>query len=96
MADISFEGISFKLVLKSLDEDGVSRAITRDGIWEPDISRLVLKSLQPNDGREKGTLVDIGANIGWYSMLALAAGHRVVAIDAFSANIALIKLSSAT
>jgi len=50
------------------------------GIWEPDISRFVASRLKPGD-----TFIDIGANVGYYTLLAstvVGDAGRVVAIDA--------------
>lgn len=47
----------------------ISDRIRRTGCWEPFESRLLLGLLQPGD-----QMIDVGANIGWYT---LAAAHRV-------------------
>ena len=94
IVNVNFEGLHFKLVLKPLAQDGVSREIAANGVWDKRNSAEMLRLLKPQDGRKRGTLVDIGANIGWFSMLALAAGHKVIAIDAFPDNIEMIKLSA--
>ena len=50
------------------------------GVWEPDISYWIERRLRPGD-----TFIDVGANIGYYSLLASkAVGRtgRVVAIEA--------------
>jgi 2-polyprenyl-3-methyl-5-hydroxy-6-metoxy-1,4-benzoquinol methylase len=36
---------------------------------------------------------DIGANLGWFSLAAAAAGHRVIAIDALHTNVELLMRS---
>lgn len=47
----------------------LSRSIHRDGYWEPGITGLLLKLLQsPAD------VVDVGANIGWHSIVS---AHRL-------------------
>lgn len=43
----------------------VSAAIARDGIWEPQETRFLLDTLRPGD-----VFVDVGANIGYFSLLA--------------------------
>jgi FkbM family methyltransferase len=50
------------------------------GVWEPNITRWVRRTLRPGD-----TFVDIGANIGYYSVLASRAvtgDGNVVAVEA--------------
>ena len=91
---VEFEGIKFKIVLKPLAQDGVSQGIAAHGVWDRHNSAQMLRLLKPQDGRPHGTLVDIGANIGWFSMIALAVDHKVIAIDAFPDNIEIIKLSA--
>jgi FkbM family methyltransferase len=65
------------------------RAITDDilqgylylfGVWEPNITRWVRQTLRPGD-----TFIDVGANIGYYTVLAsrlVARDGHVVAIEA--------------
>ena len=38
-------------------------------------------------GRSTSLVVDVGLNIGWFSLWALALGHNVVAFEPNSANI---------
>ena len=50
------------------------------GRWEPEISQLITQRLRPGD-----TFVDVGANVGWYTLLAankVGRTGRVVAIEA--------------
>jgi FkbM family methyltransferase len=70
--------------------DGMRLAVdTRDtcgrimyffGIWEPNLTSVIRNRLQPGDG-----FIDIGANIGYYSVLAsglIGPQGRVIAIEA--------------
>ena len=60
--------------------DLVPRYIRYFGVWEPAISQIVASL--PLEGR---TFIDIGANLGWYSLLTsrcVGATGRVVAIEA--------------
>ncbi|MGW1551775.1 FkbM family methyltransferase [Streptomyces sp. NPDC002346] len=75
-------------------QDLIQRYIYAFGMWEPPLTRWLQRTLQPGD-----TFVDVGANIGYYSLLAsrlVEARGSVVAIEAFpdfhaalSENIAL-------
>lgn len=48
------------------------------GVWEPEETELVKKLLQPGD-----VFVDVGANLGYYSLLAIRAGaSQVYAFEA--------------
>src|SRR5262249_7184879 len=50
------------------------------GVWEPDLTRFISRRLKSGD-----TFVDVGANIGYYSMLAstlVGKSGRVVSIEA--------------
>lgn len=75
-------------------QDLIQRYIYTFGMWEPPLTRWLQRTLRPGD-----TFVDVGANIGYYSLLAsglVGSPGRVVAIEAFpdfrevlSANIAM-------
>jgi FkbM family methyltransferase len=67
------------------------------GIWEPDISRAVAERLRPGDA-----FIDVGANIGYYALLAsklVGPSGQVVAIerspDLFAALTAHLRLNGA-
>ncbi|MFF0505606.1 FkbM family methyltransferase [Streptomyces fimicarius] len=74
--------------------DLIQRYIYTFGIWEPPLTKWLQRTLRPGD-----TFVDVGANVGYYSLLASGlVGNvgAVVAIEAFpdfqealTANIAL-------
>jgi FkbM family methyltransferase len=69
--------------------DMLSRYVYYLGHWEPDITQLIRARLQPGD-----TFVDVGANIGWFTLLAAAAvgpAGRVVAIEASPSNFLRLK-----
>ena len=57
----------------------VSASIKHDGVWQRDVMD-VFQELLRNDP-ELG-VIDIGANIGQFSMMASAMGHPVVAVEA--------------
>lgn len=52
------------------------------GVWEPNLTAFVIRRLKGLSGR---TFVDVGANVGYYSILAAQqlSGGQVVAIEAF-------------
>ncbi|KNE79642.1 MULTISPECIES: FkbM family methyltransferase [Streptomyces] len=60
--------------------DLIQRYIYLFGVWEPHMTHWLRRRLRPGD-----TFVDVGANIGYYSVLAsqlVGLGGRVVAIEA--------------
>ena len=56
----------------------ISRRLREDGIWEPYETTLVLAALQPGD-----VFVDVGANIGYYPVIAAGRVGRDGAVFAF-------------
>lgn len=78
----------FALRLHAAPDAFVSREITRDGVWEPFETRVMREILRHVD-----CFVDIGANIGWYSViagLALQGRGPVMAFEPDAANFALL------
>ena len=67
--------------------DIVSNAIRVQGFWEPRESGII------EDLPQDSFFVDIGANIGWYSLLALSLGHRVLAFEPMRNNVELLRQS---
>jgi FkbM family methyltransferase len=64
--------------------DLLSRYVYYFGQWEPEVTRLIKQRLGPGH-----TFVDVGANLGWYTLLAADAvgpTGRVVAIEASPMN----------
>jgi len=56
----------------------VSRHLRKDGLWEPHIVRLMQNLLFQNP--DLG-LIDVGAHVGQYTLLAATMGRRVVAVE---------------
>jgi FkbM family methyltransferase len=56
----------------------VSKRILEDGLWEPYETSLLLEFLRPGD-----VFVDVGANIGYFSVLAASAVGDAGAVFAF-------------
>lgn len=69
--------------------DLLSRYVYYFGQWEPEVTRLIKQRLGLGD-----TFVDVGANLGWYTLLAadsVGATGRVVAIEASPMNFLWLK-----
>jgi FkbM family methyltransferase len=70
----------------------VGQAIAENLAYEPHLTRAIAESLKPGD-----SFVDVGANIGWFSLLAAARvgpTGRVLSIEAEPSNIELLVRSS--
>jgi FkbM family methyltransferase len=70
----------FRKKLRVYPIDDIGRSIYYFGIWEPNLTFWIAHSLSPGD-----TFVDVGANIGYFSLLAAGiVGERgsVVSIEA--------------
>jgi FkbM family methyltransferase len=69
--------------------DLLSRYVYYLGQWEPDITHLIRQRLRSGD-----TFVDVGANTGWFTLLAANAvgpSGRVVSIEASPSNFLRLK-----
>lgn len=78
----------FKARIYCDPRDLIQRMILHFGVWEPDISRVIERNLAPGD-----VFVDIGANIGYDTLLAsqrVGPTGRVVAIEAAHRTFALL------
>ena len=73
-------------------QDDISRTLMNTGVWEPSDTSWVERVLRE---AAPGLVLDIGAHIGWYSLIAAKAGHRVVAIEASEENIELLVMNAA-
>jgi FkbM family methyltransferase len=74
--------------------DLLSRCVYYLGHWEPDITHLMRQRLRPGD-----TFVDVGANTGWFTLLAADAvgpSGRVVSIEASPTTFLELKKNVAT
>ncbi|MFT4518162.1 MAG: FkbM family methyltransferase [Halioglobus sp.] len=84
---------SLRLYVHGEQDQFVSRRIRQEGVWEPYESSLVLSLLQPGD-----VFVDVGANIGYFCVLAAAIVGEAGAVFAFepdSDNCDLLRRSAA-
>eukprot|EP00668_Euglena_longa_P032112 GGOE01041401.1.p2 GENE.GGOE01041401.1~~GGOE01041401.1.p2 ORF type:complete len:259 (+),score=75.22 GGOE01041401.1:404-1180(+) len=61
-------------------------------MWEGDTVQFLARELA-RVGPGPGRLLDIGANIGWFSLYLAALGHKVVAVEAMRLNANLLKYS---
>lgn len=72
--------------------DAVSATITNQGIWEP--AGTIMASQVCSTADPTQIVVDLGAQIGWFSLIAAAWGLLVRAYDADATNLRLLRESA--
>ncbi|XP_064643054.1 uncharacterized protein LOC135497200 [Lineus longissimus] len=71
-------------VYNPVEDKFISAALLSNGIWEPYMTRGLQAVLRKYP---QATLIDIGANIGYFSFLAAKMGHDVVAIEPYNRSV---------
>lgn len=69
--------------------DTISHTLQVYGKWEAWESLAVTQTLRFRPDR-RGWVVDIGCQLGWYTLLAAEAGHPVIAVDANPENLRMV------
>lgn len=83
----------FKFHVHRAYDKYISGDLIRDNIWEPFETEVFRRLCKPGD-----FVVDIGANIGWYSVIAsrlLGSSGRVLSIEPDSSNLQLLRTNLA-
>lgn len=84
------EAVELDTAIGTLWFDGRDARLTpwvrSQGVWEADVMKLLSASLQP--GR---VFVDVGANVGFHSVLAARAGATVYAVEPAPWTLALLR-----
>ena len=81
--------------------DIVSESISSVGSWERGDTEKLMSLLPQDDeallgekidgsARKREVFLDVGANVGWFSMVALNLGHEVIVFEPFESNVELI------
>jgi FkbM family methyltransferase len=81
----------FSMLVRPADID-IGGPIARERIYEPHVTQYLRARL-----REGGVFVDVGANIGYFSLLAASLVHargRVIAFEARADNVDLLRRSA--
>ena len=72
----------------------ISKSVARSGTWEPRFAGTMLNTLLAHHA-QRPRLIDIGANIGFYTLAAAAAGFQVYAFEPVPRNVAMLQMSLA-
>jgi FkbM family methyltransferase len=85
---------SFQLAVYSRD-DIVSDRIRLDGVWDVAVLTEVRTNLmQRGESSKPRVFVDIGANIGFFTIYAAILGAHVIAFEPLKQNVELVKVSA--
>jgi FkbM family methyltransferase len=76
--------------LQRRSDQYISAEIAQGQIWEPLETEVVRRLLQPG-----ALFLDVGANIGWYSVVAARLGARVIALEPEPTNFRLLQANTA-
>jgi FkbM family methyltransferase len=79
----------FRIQLHENKEEYITRSILENGYWEKHSSELVHEILKKN----RLLFVDIGANIGYYSLLAASIGIKCIAFEPIKKNYRIFEKS---
>eukprot|EP00746_Dinoflagellata_sp_MGD_P024132 gnl/MRDRNA2_/MRDRNA2_156609_c0_seq1.p1 gnl/MRDRNA2_/MRDRNA2_156609_c0~~gnl/MRDRNA2_/MRDRNA2_156609_c0_seq1.p1 ORF type:complete len:315 (+),score=47.22 gnl/MRDRNA2_/MRDRNA2_156609_c0_seq1:88-945(+) len=91
IVQVAYEGATFWMAVyeNTVDTaDIVSNSIINQGMWDPQGVHVLHEAL-----RNSSNFIDIGANVGWFTLLFAALGYTVWAVEPFHENLRLLKLS---
>lgn len=66
----------------------ITKHLIKDGVWEPNLYRKIKQRIQPGM-----TFLDVGANMGLFSIYAQSLGANVIAVEAMHSNANFIRAS---
>ena len=90
--NISLKDISFKILINPDTEQGAQKTVYEKGMWEPTITELVKKLLNPSQ-----VFIDIGSAAGWFSLLAspiVGENGKIIAFEPNPTRFKMIKRSA--
>lgn len=70
--------ITGQSMIGPLEDESVFKYIVKDGAWEPHVTKLIMESLEPGD-----VFVDVGANLGYFTIIASRLVGASGAVHAF-------------
>ncbi len=91
VAKAKFGKKAWKMVVHASGKNEMSRTLRQSGSWNNKASRRVLAALKALGPRSM--LVDVGANVGWYTLLAAQRHHHVLAFEASAESYSLLRAS---
>lgn len=66
----------------------ISAALISCGVWEPYMTKVYQVALRKHP---QAVVIDIGANIGYYTLMAVKMGHTVIAVEPSLQNVNRLK-----
>ena len=93
LAHAKFSGTEFAMFIydHSSVRDIVSHSIKASGSWELDDTQKLMNLMTcPQSQRQRCVFMDVGANVGWYSLTAASMGFSVISFEPFRSNLGLI------
>ena len=75
-----------------LTDDIVSNTISTHRSWMPQQTKFISLLLK-NSPTKPAVFLDIGANIGWFTLVMSVLGHKVIAIEPMTNNVELMRAS---
>ena len=85
--------------IRDIVSDSIARSKSWEGIETTKLMSLLpcddglgggMKTVCDEDAKSRGVLLDVGANIGWFSLVALHLGHDVIAFEPFQNNVDIL------
>ncbi|XP_071116639.1 uncharacterized protein [Haliotis cracherodii] len=65
------------------DDNAVSNTLKKVGVWEPDVMYTSFEILKENKDH---VFIDVGGNIGTFSLAAAKLGNRVISVEPYDVN----------
>lgn len=84
---------SFKAFVR-VNDYVIGGHLAYDGFWEPHVTMAFIDMLDTGDWGQAPTFCDLGANSGYYSMIASHLGFRSTAIEVDPENIKLLRMNA--
>ena len=85
LVNIPIDGFDFNIcIYPDQEKDLISESLKNEQIWEPEITQKLVDILK-NSPKDQ-LFVDVGANLGYYSLLAASLGFTCYSFEPFSKN----------